>query len=96
MLEVLAEREKRVPTPQLNRLIRTAMADHPPSQAERGRYLKFNYATQPRTSPPTFVFFVNDPKLLHFTYRRYLENRIRQEFGFSGTPIRLSFRGKND
>ncbi len=96
VLEVLAEREKRVPTPQLNRLIRTAMADHPPSQAERGRYLKFNYATQPRTSPPTFVFFVNDPKLLHFTYRRYLENRIRQEFGFSGTPIRLSFRGKND
>lgn len=96
VLEVLAEREKRVPTPQLNRLIRNAMADHPPSQSERGRYLKFNYATQPRTSPPTFVFFVNDPKLLHFTYRRYLENRIRQEFGFIGTPIRMSFRGKND
>ena len=95
-LEVLAEREKRVPTPQLNRLIRSAMADHPPSQSERGRYLKFNYATQPRTSPPTFVFFVNDPKLLHFTYKRYLENRIRQEFGFIGTPIRMSFRGKND
>jgi GTP-binding protein len=96
VLEVLAEREKRVPTPQLNRLIRSAMVEHPPSQSERGRYLKFNYVTQPATSPPTFVFFVNDPKLLHFTYRRYLENRIRQEFGFIGTPIRLSFRGKND
>ncbi|MFN8516144.1 MAG: ribosome biogenesis GTPase Der [Thermomicrobiales bacterium] len=96
VLKVLEEREKRVPTPQLNRLIRAAMVDHPPSEATRGRYLKFSYATQPRTSPPTFVFFVNDPKLLHFSYRRYLENRIRQEFGFTGTPIRMSFRGKND
>ena len=96
VLKVLEEREKRVPTPQLNRLIRSAMVEHPPSESTRGRYLKFNYATQPRTSPPTFVFFVNDPKLLHFSYRRYLENRIRQEFGFIGTPIRMSFRGKND
>ena len=55
-----------------------------------------SYATQPRTAPPTFVFFVNDPKLLHFTYKRYLENQLRKEFGFIGTPIRMSFRGKND
>lgn len=96
VLQVLAERDKRVPTGQLNRVIREALVEHPPSEAARGRYLKFSFVTQPRTAPPTFVFFVNDPKLLHFTYRRYLENRIRQEFGFIGTPIRLSFRGKGD
>lgn len=96
VLEVLEERNKRVPTAQLNRVIREAMVSHPPSEALRGRYLKFSYATQPRVAPPTFVFFVNDAKLVHFGYRRYLENQIRQEFGFIGTPIRFSFRGKND
>jgi len=96
VIEVLAEREKRVATGQLNRVIREAILAHPPSESSRGRYLKFSYATQPRTSPPTFVFFVNDPKLLHFTYKRYLENQLRKEFGFIGTPIRMSFRGKND
>lgn len=96
VLEVLAEREKRVPTAQLNRIIREAISSHPPAESTRGKYLKFSYATQPRVAPPTFVFFVNDPKLLHFTYKRYLENRIREEFGFIGTPIRLSFRGKGD
>jgi GTP-binding protein len=95
-LEVLAERQKRVPTAQLNRVIREAIIAHPPAESTRGRYLKFSYATQPRVAPPTFVFFVNDPKLLHFTYKRYLENQIRKEFGFIGTPIRMSFRGKND
>jgi GTP-binding protein len=96
VLEVLEERNKRVATGQLNRIIREAILAHPPSESSRGRYLKFSYATQPRVSPPTFIFFVNDPKLLHFTYKRYLENRIRDEFGFIGTPIRMSFRGKND
>jgi GTP-binding protein len=96
VLAVLEERNKRVPTAQLNRLIREAMVTHPPSEAARGRYLKFSYATQPRVSPPTFIFFVNDAKLVHFGYRRYLENQIRKEFGFIGTPIRFSFRGKND
>ena len=96
VIEVLAEREKRVSTGQLNRVIREAILAHPPSESSRGRYLKFSYATQPRTAPPTFVFFVNDPKLLHFTYKRYLENQLRKEFGFIGTPIRMSFRGKND
>ena len=96
VLEVLEERNKRVATGQLNRIIREAIIAHPPSESSRGRYLKFSYATQPRVAPPTFIFFVNDPKLLHFTYKRYLENRIRDEFGFIGTPIRMSFRGKND
>jgi GTP-binding protein len=96
VLTVLEERNKRVPTGQLNRVIREAMVTHPPSEASRGRYLKFSYATQPRVAPPTFIFFVNDAKLVHFGYRRYLENQIRKEFGFIGTPIRFSFRGKND
>ena len=94
-LRVIEEREKRVPTGQLNRVIREAIEAHPPFD-KRGRGLKFYYATQPRTSPPTFVFFVNDPKMLHFTYRRYLENRLRDAFGFMGTPIRMSFRGRGE
>jgi GTP-binding protein len=94
-LAVIAEREKRVPTPQLNRVVREAIAAHPPPD-KRGRGLKFYYATQPRTAPPTFVFFVNDPKMLHFGYRRYLENRLRDAFGFMGTPIRISFRGRGE
>jgi predicted GTPase len=95
VLQVLAERERRVTTGALNKAIQSAITAHPPFE-HRGRRLKFYYATQPRTSPPTFVFFVNDPKLIHFGYRRYLENRLRQEFGFAGTPIRFSFRGRDD
>lgn len=95
VMEVMAEREKRVPTAQLNKTIRSAFAEHPPA-TKRDRPLRFFYATQPRTSPPTFVFFVNDPKLLHFGYRRYLENRLRAEFGFMGTPVRISFRGRGE
>ncbi len=94
-LEVLAERERRVSTAQLNKTLRAAFVDHPPA-TKRDRPLRFYYATQPRTGPPTFVLFVNDPKLVHFGYRRYLENQIRAEFGFIGTPIRLSFRGRGE
>ncbi|MDP9371954.1 MAG: ribosome biogenesis GTPase Der, partial [Chloroflexota bacterium] len=95
VLQVLDERNKRVPTAQLNRTIRTAIAEHPPA-TKRNEHLRFFYATQPRVAPPTFVFFINDPKMLHFTYRRYLENRLRAEFGFIGTPIRMSFRGRGE
>ena len=58
----------------------------------RNRLPKILYATQVAVGPPTFVIFVNDPELVHFSYRRYLENRIRAEYGFLGTPIRLIFR----
>ena len=54
------------------------------------------YATQAEVNPPTFVFFVNDSRLVHFSYQRYLENRLRQAFGFAGTPIRLSFKSRGD
>lgn len=93
-LEIQAERRKRVPTAMLNTVIREAVAAHRP--AVHGRPLKVYYATQPETSPPTFVFFVNDPELVHFSYRRYLENRLRAAFGFGGTPIRLLFRGRRE
>jgi GTP-binding protein len=87
-------RSFRVPTSELNRLIRDAMQKHTPPV--RGtRRLKILYAAQVRTNPPIFLFHVNDPKLVHFTYRRYLENQIRAEFPFEGTPIRLSFRPRD-
>src|SRR6266536_1087924 len=87
--DVQAERDRRVTTPKLIEMVRSAVARHP--RTEGGRALKIYYATQADVRPPTFVFFVNDPKLLHFTYERYLENQIRQTFGFQGTAIRLVF-----
>ena len=81
----------RVSTSQLNQLVRDAVMRHaPPSHA--GRQLKVNFASQVRTDPPTFLFHVNDTDLVHFSYKRYLENQIRERYGFLGTPLRLSFR----
>lgn len=94
-LSVVAERQKRVSTGALNKVLREAVAAHPPA-SKPGKWLKFYYATQADTAPPTFVFFCNDPKQIHFSYRRYLENQLRDEFGFNGTPLRLSFRGRED
>jgi GTP-binding protein len=92
-LNVVGERERRVPTAGLNKLLREAVAKHPPA-SKPGKWLKFYYATQADVAPPTFVFFCNDPEHLHFSYRRYLENEIRGEWGFVGTPIRMSFRSR--
>ena len=88
---VAEERYRRIPTAEVNRVITEAVRDHPPSHV-RNRLPKILYATQVAVAPPTFVIFVNDPELIHFSYRRYLENRIRAEHGFLGTPIRLIFR----
>ncbi len=90
-LQVQEERLRRIPTGQLNRLLRQALHDHPPP-SRKGKLLRIRYATQVRTDPPTFLFHVNDPKLVHFSYMRYLENCIRAEYQFTGTPLRLSFR----
>ncbi len=88
---VQEERLIRVPTNELNALIREAMLKHsPPSRT--GRKLKIYYGTQVRVDPPTFLFHVNDTELVHFSYERYLENQLREKYGFLGTPIRLSFR----
>ena len=82
-----------MPTSELNRLVRQAVDEHPP-HPRGSRLLKISYAAQVRTDPPTFLFHVNAPELVHFSYKRYLENRLRAEYGFVGTPLRLSFRKK--
>ncbi|HWO94046.1 MAG TPA: ribosome biogenesis GTPase Der [Dehalococcoidia bacterium] len=84
-------RASRVGTGELNRVIQAAVSAHPPGLI-KGKRLRIYYATQADISPPTFVFFVNDAKLLHFSYRRYLENSLRSAFGFRGTAVRLVFR----
>jgi GTP-binding protein len=90
---VAEERYRRIATGDLNRVVTDAVRAHPPSHV-RNRLPKVLYATQVGVAPPTFVIFVNDPELIHFSYRRYLENRIRDAYGFLGTPIRLIFRAR--
>jgi GTP-binding protein len=90
-VQVQEERLVRIPTSQLNRLVREAVRRHYP-RSKRGKRLKIYYASQVAVDPPTFVFHVNDPELLHFTYARYLENQIRTTYPFTGTPLRMSFR----
>ena len=84
-------RRRRVPTAKLNMIVRDAFRARPPAPF-RGRAMKIYYATQTAVAPPTFVFFVNDARLLHFSYERYLENSLRAAFPFEGTPVRLVFR----
>ena len=95
ILTVHTARQIRVPTPVVNQCVRDAFVNHQPSTI-RGRQLKIFYVTQAEVSPPTFVFFVNDPALLHFSYQRYLENRLRDAFGFEGTALRLVFKSRNE
>jgi len=86
-------RHFRIPTADLNRLVREAMLRHTPPV--RGvRRLKIMYAAQVAISPPLILFHVNDPRLVHFTYRRFLENQIRAVYPFEGTPLRMSFRAR--
>jgi GTP-binding protein len=92
-IDIWGERRKRVSTGELNRILRAA-SDRLAPPVVRGRRPKIFYATQAGVAPPTFVFFANDAALVHFSYRRFLENRLRDEFGFDGTPIRLVFRDR--
>lgn len=94
-LRIKEERDKRIPTGVLNEVIGQALLAHTPPPS-KGKPLKIYYVTQTGTNPPTFVFFVNDPKLVHFTYERYLENRLREHFAFEGTPIKIVFRGRTE
>src|SRR5690554_4940548 len=88
---VAAEYNRRVPTGLLNQALREAVDTyHPPSR--KGRQLRIYYAAQVKTKPPTIHFSVNNPELVHFSYRRFLENKFRERFGFTGTPLRFSFR----
>lgn len=84
----------RIPTPDLNNLIREAVDERPPSR--HGKPLKVLYATQVRVQPPTFVFFVNDPDLVHFSFERFVENRLRAKYNFEGTPLKLIWRPRHD
>lgn len=95
VLEVNAARHQRIPTSELNRIVRDATAKHPPP-SKGGIRVKFFYTTQVQVAPPTFVFFVNKSEWVHFTYQRYLENRIRELYPFTGTPIRLFFRARSE
>jgi len=90
-LRVQDERLIRLSTSQFNRVLQKAQDLHP-APTKAGKQLKIYYGTQIRNDPPTFLLYVNNPKLAHFTYKRYLENRIREEYPFLGTPIRLLLR----
>ncbi len=93
--EVYAEARRRITTGMLNDLLNDAMTRvQPPS--DRGKRLKIYYMTQTSVAPPTFVVFCNSEELFHFSYRRYLENCIRDTFGFEGTPIKMIIRQKGD
>jgi GTP-binding protein len=90
-IDVWGERRRRIPTAELNRVVQDAFARLDPPMV-KGRRPKFFYATQAAVAPPTIVFFARDAGSVHFSYQRYLENRLRDAFGFLGTPLRLVFR----
>ena len=94
-LRVQEERLVRLSTSKINRILMEAQ-DRQAPPAHAGRQLKLLYGTQVRSDPPTFMIYVNDPTLLHFSYRRFLENRFREEYGFLGTPIRIVAKGRRE
>ncbi|HYW27975.1 MAG TPA: ribosome biogenesis GTPase Der [Terriglobales bacterium] len=94
-LEVVGQRRTRIPTNELNRMLREVFLEKPPP-SYKGRRLVLRYATQAASETPTIVLFVNDVGLLHFGYRRYLENRLRERFGFAGNPLRIVLRPSHE
>jgi GTP-binding protein len=95
-MEIAQERQRRIPTSQLNELLRKATYEHPPTSVHKGAHLRLYYATQPQVAPPVFLFFANDAEQVHWGYGRYLENRIREEYGYTGTPIKIVFRSREN
>ena len=93
--QVYQERLKRLPTAEVNSVVQEAVAAQNLPRSGR-KQLKILYATQAEVNPPTFVFFVNDARLIHFSYQRYLENKLRKAFGFVGTPFRLVFKTRGE
>src|SRR5689334_25069415 len=94
-LQVQEQRLVRLSTSKLNDILTRAQDAHP-APTHAGQQLKIYYGTQVRSDPPTFVMFVNNPALMHFSYLRFLENRIREEYGFLGTPIKLAAKGRKE
>jgi len=95
VVRIFEERLKRLSTAVVNSVVQEAVAAHGLPR-KGGRQLKILYATQAEVNPPTFVFFVNYPQLVHFSYQRYLENRLRRAFGFGGTPVRFVFKAREE
>ncbi|MCK4274554.1 MAG: ribosome biogenesis GTPase Der [Dehalococcoidales bacterium] len=93
--QVYQERLKRLSTATVNSVVQQAVVSHNRPRS-RTKQLKVFYATQAEVNPPTFVFFTNDARLIHFSYRRYLENKLREAFGFFGTPLRLIFKTRGE
>ena len=93
--DVNSQNSKRIPTGLINDVLAEAIQiTQPPS--DKGRRLKVYYMTQVSTRPPTFVIFVNSKQLMHFSYTRYIENHLRKQFGFVGTPIHMIIRERKD
>jgi GTP-binding protein len=93
LIDDLSQRyRKRVSTAEVNRFLEEVTVQHPPGLHRGGKRVKIYYVTQVRASPPTFMFFCNYPQAIHFSYRRFLENRIRESFGFGGSPLKLVFK----
>jgi GTP-binding protein len=93
--QVYQERLKRLSTAKVNSVVQQAVASHNRPRI-KNKQLKVFYATQAEVNPPTFVFFTNDTRLIHFSYRRYLENKLRESFGFAGTPLRMVFKTRGE
>jgi len=92
--EILQERKKRIETNQLNKILGKEIEKQPPA-AVKGKYVKIYYITQTDIEPPEFVFFSNHPQLIQESYKRFLERKIREHFGFSGSPLRIKLRKKS-
>ena len=94
-IKVQEEREKRISTGLLNKVINEAYCLNPPSSI-KGKTLRFYYSTQAKNSPPTFVIFINNKDLIQDHYKRYIQKKLRENFGFKGVPIVVSYRPKGD
>ncbi len=94
--EIAAQRNRRISTSELNSLLRQATYDHPPTAVHKGAHLRIYYGTQPQASPPVFLFFANNADMIHWGYARYLENKIREKYLFTGTPIKIVFRSREE
>ena len=92
---VAEQNAMRISTSVINQVIEDACAINPPP-TDKGKQLKIYFVTQVKIKPPTFVLFVNYPEIMHFSYQRYLENKLRESFGFEGTPIHMIIRAKNE
>jgi GTP-binding protein len=94
-IEIGEERSRRIPTSEVNDALREAVDAHPPPSVG-ARRVRIKYATQAEVRPPTFVIFTNEASLIHFSYRRYLENHFRKRFGFDGTAIKFEYRSRSE